>query len=65
MTPKVLYSCMAYIKKLTMAHNRKLLDMQEKKKQMCGCKKKKEHPVNGKYLAKNLTYRLYDFKISK
>ena len=41
MTPKVLYSCMAYIKQLTMAHNRKLLDMQEKKKQMCGCKKKR------------------------
>ena len=39
-----------------MAHSRKLLNMQEKKKRMCECRKQ-ECPGNGKCQTENLIYK--------
>ena len=44
------------MKQIIIAHNRKLLNMQKKKKRMCDCSKQ-EYPVNGKCLSENLTYK--------
>ena len=46
---------MQNMRQLIMAHNRKMLDRQEKEKRMCECKKQ-ECPVNCKCLTQNLIY---------
>ena len=47
---------MPNMRQLIMAHNRKMLDTQEKEKRMCDCKKQ-ECPVKGKCLTENLIYK--------
>ena len=52
----VSYSCMPNMRQLIMAHNRKMLDTQEKKRRMCDCRKE-DCPVNGRCLTENVIYR--------
>ena len=39
-----------------MAHNRKMLDTQDKERQMCDCRKQ-DFPVNGRCSMENVIYR--------
>ena len=55
-TLKVFSSCMPNKKQLILAHNRKMLDTQDKERQMCDCKKQ-EWPVNGNCLMENIIYK--------
>ena len=55
-TLKVSYSCMPNMRQLIMAHNRKMLDTQEKERRMCDCRKE-DCPVNGRCLTENVIYK--------
>ena len=55
-TLNVSYSCMPNMKQLMMAHNRKMLNTQDKERRMCDCRKQ-DCPVNGRCLMENVNYR--------
>ena len=47
------------MKQLIKAHNRKMLDTQDKERRMCDCKKQ-ECPVNGSCLMESIIYKATD-----
>ena len=54
-TLKVFYSCMPNMKQLIMAHNRKMLDTQDKERRISDCRKL-DFPVNESFLMENIIY---------
>ena len=59
-TVKVSYSCMPNIKNIINAHNREIInreDRTEEKKKTCNCRQKNQCPLNGECLAEDIVYK--------